>query len=253
MEKENKEITENIEQKKDNMKKKEQADKKKMYVIPGLILLLFLVLLFLWVTGINNKDNYIQIEDITEIEEVNFDNLLLSYRMYIYDNKSEIQECRYLCIFNTGSIYCFDYPENLWVDRYYDETNWESAENVIYLGQLSAEETESINQYVENYDIDERYINGNPTSMPLEGPLDQEEEESKEGQFTGGCLVRIYWHGEPETVRNIASYGIDYLGFNRYSTNLNLWTSEENAIAALELIESSGFYDRWVAMCLNNG
>ena len=287
MEKENKEIIENTELKGNNTKGKEQPDKKNnkkkiLLITLGIILVLCLGIFIFIRINTTEKHVYEEVENLGEREGVCFDNLLLSSMIYIYNNNGE-EEINYLCIFNNGDVYCFEWLEqSAWNIYYhghekedyyrnyeeennqegYDDTNWSKMENVVYLGNLSNWETYCLNRYIQNYDVGGEYYNIADT-YPMEFPDSngenyQNQEQLGEEGIWRSYSVRIYWHEQPKhNMRKdeiIESCNVNYISNGIYEKGeLRMKAYDENAIAALELFESSEFYDRWVAMCLNNG
>lgn len=67
--------------------------------------------------------------------------------------------------------------------------------------------------------------------------------------------IYVYWHEQPEYYGGkdalIEISGLIFDQDGGYEKHRYLYSYDENAIAAIELFESSGFYDRWVKMCLN--
>lgn len=264
MEKENREIIDNAERGENNTEKKEQPDKKKtnrkkkLFMILSVIILLCIGIMFFQETGVINKHVHIKIEDITEREEVCYDNLIFSFCTLFLDNDSQMWKSRHLCIFNTGDVYYLELPRKLlWLSNS-NEYRWEEAENVIYMGRLSNSATETLNQYINNYDDDESYIvkiidPGYYISMD-----DPYSSSLSEAKAVSSSEIHIYWQGDDGESRKSEEYIADnvilYFGIgnsdhNIYETWRTMLTREENAIAAIGLFESTGFYYRWVSMC----
>lgn len=263
MEKDNTRILENIEQKENNSERKEQTDKKRkkhkkiLFFVLGIILLLCIVVMVLQETGVINKHVHIKVENIMEGEEISYNDLIFSYSNLFLDEDSQMWKSRHLCIFNTGDIYYLELPQELYWLSKYDENLWEGAENVIYIGRLSNSTTETLNQYVENYDDDEGYIIEiiDPGHYVGYDPYADALNEAKAASSSESC---IFWQGDDDesekSQRSIAGNTILYFGLNNsdhntFETWRTMLTREENAIAAARLFESTGFYYRWVAMC----
>ncbi|MDE6743605.1 MAG: hypothetical protein K2J95_07010 [Lachnospiraceae bacterium] len=256
-----------------------KVKKKILLLIPLLIVLGIGLFLVLRETGVINKYVYEEVGNLAEREGVCFDNLLFSYVMIIY--RGDQREARRLCIMNNGDVYAFEWTNNLspW-DFYYDgtekisqdsselhsrgyeEANWGKMENVVYLGRFSDSAVRRLNSYVENYDLYAEYYYLNPpqVEMPQGGGGQQErdhmEEEGEEVDWRA-YGARLYWHDPPENYIVISKDDlIEWCHMNPtwwggYEKEILERSLDENAIAAIKLFESSGFYDRWVKMCLN--
>ncbi|MDE6688257.1 MAG: hypothetical protein K2K17_13170, partial [Lachnospiraceae bacterium] len=65
----------------------------------------------------------------------------------------------------------------------------------------------------------------------------------------------LYWHQQPkdwlDKHEQIEWCRIHQTWWGGYEKEILKKSLDENAIAAIKLFESSGFYDRWVKMCLN--
>ena len=268
MEKEKKELKQ--ESAVEEGKKVHKKIKKYLLVIPVLIVLGTGLFFVFRETGVINKYVYEEVENLAEREGVCFDNLLFSY-IIIVDRGSQSEE-RWLCIMNTGDVYAFEWNDDelfRW-DWYYDGTekmndnemhpkgyddaNWGKMENVVYLGRFSDSVVRRLNSYVDDYDINGEYYYAEPPQITVPqgggGQEDREhiEEEDEEVEWSayGTWLFRYGYQSEIEWCRrmNPTWWG----GYKK-----EIWTKslDENAIAAIKLFESSGFYDRWVKMCLD--
>ncbi|MDE6714283.1 MAG: hypothetical protein K2K20_11145, partial [Lachnospiraceae bacterium] len=187
--------------------------------------------------------------------------------------RGDQREERWLCILNNGDVYAFEWTNNLspW-DFYYDgtekisqdsselhsrgyeEANWGKMENVVYLGRFSDSAVRRLNSYVENFDVNGKYYYLDPpqVEMPQGGGGQQErdymEEEGEEVDWRAyGARLYIVkeWFSSIEWCR------IHQTWWGGYEKEILKRSLDENAIAAIKLFESSGFYDRWVKMCLN--
>ncbi len=214
---------------------------------------------------------YEQVENLAEREGVCFDNLQMSSTIIVYDNENQEEIERYLCVFNNGDAYCFEWPEHTtpwgWYysgeeeehERGYDDSVWEKAENVIYLGRLSSWETRRLNRYVDNYDIEGEYYDaGEQASVPQSSGQGQQNLQETEGEryLWTVYYIRIYWHEQPEWLSRkheiIESCTMVYLGDGRYEKGeLEYKSYEWNALAIISLFESSKIYERWVSLCLD--
>ena len=191
---------------------------------------------------------------LAEQKGVSFDNLLFLALLKLHNGDEEITKDIYLCIFNTGDIYSFEYyaddswnefTENRRSEQGYDDGVWAKVQNVFYLGRLPGHETILLNEYVDSFNPEgEHYLD-----RELCDNLDRDDE------ITVYQVVYVYWHEQPEwyggkdapiEVGELISDQDGGYGKYRY-----LYSRDENAIAAIELFESSGFYDQWVKMCLN--
>lgn len=214
---------------------------------------------------------YEQVENLGEREGVCFDNLQMSSTIILYDCVSQEYKKRYLCIFNNGDAYYFEWQELTpwsWYylgedeehERGYDDGIWERAENVIYLGRLSSWETRRLNRYVDNYDIEGEYFDSGALDMEVPQSSGQEQQNQQEMneeryRWTFYC-IEIFWHDQPERWlrkdERIEGYTMVYLGDGRYEKGeLEYKSYEWNALAIISLFESSKIYERWVSLCLD--
>ncbi|MDE6686786.1 MAG: hypothetical protein K2K17_05680 [Lachnospiraceae bacterium] len=243
--------------------------KKFLLLIPVLIVLSIGLFLVLRETGVINKYVYEEVDNLAEREGVCFDNLLFSYKIVLY--REDQREERWLCILNTGDVYAFEWIDELtpwdwyWMgdeimndnelhSRGYDEAGWGKMENVVYLGRFSNSAVRRLNSYVENFDINGKYYYAEPPQIevPQGGGGQQErvemdtEDEEVEWRAYGATL---YWHDG--YLRNIEWCRMNPTWWGGYEKEIRSRSLDENAIAAIKLFESSGFYARWVKMCLN--
>ncbi len=261
----------------DEKKIHKKTKRKFLLLIPALIVLCVGLYFVLRETGVINKYVYEEVENLAEREEVSFDNLLFSYVMVIY--RGGQRERRWLCIMNTGDVYAFEWNNELtpW-DWYYDGTekmddnepqlrgyndaNWGKMQNVVYLGKFSDSAVRRLNSYVENFDIYGEYYYSDPPQMDVpdggggqqERENVDEEDEEVELRVYGAWL---FWHDPPEEYIAISKHDlIEWCRMNQtwwggYEKEILERSLDENAIEAIKLFESSGFYDKWVRMCLN--
>ena len=255
-----------------------KINKKFFLLIPVLIVLGVALFIILLETGLINKYVYEEVDNLAEREGACFDNLLFSY--YVGIDRGSQGEKRWLCIMNNGDVYAFEWTDLSPWDGYYSgdekisensselrsrgyqEANWGKMENVVYLGRFSDRAVRLLNSYVENYDLNAKYYYLNPPqdTVPQEGGAQQEgddmDEKSEEIEWRA-YGVKLYWHDPPENYIVINKYDIiewSYMNqtwWGGYEKEIQERSLDENAIAAIELFESSGFYDRWVKMCLN--
>ncbi len=259
----------------DEKKIHKKTKRKFLLLIPALIVLGVGLYFVLRETGVINKYVYEEVENLAEREGVCFDNLLFVYVMVVYCGGE--WEARWLCIMNTGDVYAFEWNNELtpwdWYyegveemnnnelhPRGYDDTSWEKMQNVVYLGRFSDSAVRRLNSYVENYDLYADYYYLDPPQMGVpdggggqqEREYMEEEDEEAEWRFYG---VRLYWHEQPEKYLSkhdlIERCRMNQTWWGGYEKEILERSLDENAIAAIKLFESSGFYDRWVRMCLN--
>lgn len=213
---------------------------------------------------------YEEVEDITKRSEVCYDNLIFLYKIHFYTVTGEIKDI-YLSVFSTGDVYSFECPHDFIISEFYittdnyvvlDDSNWINAQNVIYLGQLSIRETLQLHQYIKKFDINENNLEEKEDELDSGDQNVYESNDLIEEQdryHTYSCIVRMYWHEQSEEYNRdfgaciIQQYGIKIWYNNLYEkTSVYTQTYNENACAALELIESSGFYNRWIDTFLEN-
>ena len=257
-----------------------KINKKFFLLIPVLIALGISLFIILRETGVINKYVYEEVDNLGEREGVCFNNLLFSYYMGMY--RGGQYEERDLCIMNNGDVYVFEWTNllSLWDWYYdgsekvsedsnelrprgYDETNWGKMENAVYLGRFSDRAVRLLNSYMENYDFSSKFYFLDPPddTVPDGGGQqvredigsEDEEEEEVEWRAYGAWL---YWHRMSEDNWIEGDNKIEWSLMNPtwwggYEKEIQERSLDENAIAAIELFESSGFYDRWVKMCLN--
>ena len=181
---------------------------------------------------------------------------------------------------NNGDVYAFEWtnylsPWHFYYDgnekisedsnelrsRGYQEANWGKMENVVYLGRFSDSAVRRLNSYVENYNLNAKYYFLNPPQMSVpDGGGGQQEKadiEEEDGEVEWRAYgAWLYWHRMSEDIWIEGNNKIEWSHMNQtwwggYEKEIQERSLDENAIAAIELFESSGFYDRWVKMCLN--
>ena len=250
-------------------KKIHKKIKKFLLVIPVLIVLGIGLFFVFRETGVINKYMYEEVDNLAEREGVCFDNLLFSYIIIV--DRGDQEEKRWLCIMNNGDVYAFEWNgdgmsrwdwyydgtekmnDNELHPRGYDEANWGKMENVVYLGRFSNSAVSRLNSYVENYNVNGKYYYLDPPEMevPQGGGGQQEKnnmnevDEEVEWSVYGTWLFR---HGYQSLIEWCRMNPTWWGGYEKEILERSL---DENAIAAIKLFESSGFYDRWVKMCLD--
>ncbi|MDE6714693.1 MAG: hypothetical protein K2K20_13285 [Lachnospiraceae bacterium] len=242
--------------------------KKILLLIPVFILLGTGLFLVLREAGVINKYVYEEVDNLAEREGVCFDNLLFSYIIIV--DRGDQEEKRWLCIMNNGDVYAFEwnYDELFRWDWYYDGTekmndnelhprgyddaNWGKMQNVVYLGRFSDSAVRRLNSYVENYNVNGKYYYLYPSEVTVpqggggqEVREHMEEDEEVEWGAYGTWIFRDGYKSLIEWCRMNSTW------WGGYEKEILERSLDENAIAAIKLFESSGFYDRWVKMCLN--
>lgn len=200
------------------------------------------------------------IDCLEEQKGVCFDNLLFLGRLLIYDDGKLLNDI-YFCIFNTGKIYSFEYYDKdeckVYYEGYgqheqgYDDSIWTKAQNVFYLGRLPEDETILLNEYVDSFDPESgRYAS--ELIGPYRGLYDSGSEDDGIKVYQA---MFIYWHEQPEWYGKkddlIEAVKLNCNQNNGYGKDIYLYSRDENAAAAIALIESSPLYDQWINMCLN--
>ena len=247
-----------------------KINKKFFLLIPVLIALGIGLFIILRETGVINKYVYEEVDNLAEREGVCFDNLLFSCMIVVY--RGSQREERQLCIMNTGDVYAFDWNDKLtpwnWYyegtekindnelrPRGYNEANWGKMENAVYLGRFSDRAVRLLNSYVENYDLNAKYYYLNPPQVEVgqggggQQEKDNIEEEDGEIEWRAYGAWLYHWKGG---CQHIEWCHMNPTWWGGYEKEIRERSLDENAIAAIELFESSGFYDRWVKMCLND-
>ncbi len=255
--------------------------KKFLLLIPVLIALGVGVFFIFRETGVINKYVYEEVDNLAEREGVCFDNLLFSYIIIV--NRGGQREKRRLCIMNNGDVYAFEwtdelipwdwfYSENEKISDYsselhsrgYEEANWGKMENVVYLGRFSDGAVMRLNSYVENFDINGKYYYLDPPmDMPQMSVQDgggnqqvREDTDAKDEEVEWRAYgATLYWRRPSEEMLKEYFSRIEWCHMNPtwwggYEKEIQSKSLDENAIAAIKLFESSGFYSRWVRMCL---
>ncbi len=201
------------------------------------------------------------IDCLAEQKGVCYENLMFLDRLMIYDNDGKLLNDIYLCIFNTGKIYSFEYyDKDEWMGYYegygqqeqgYDNGIWEKAQNVFYLGRLPEDETILLNEYVDSFDPKSGYYTSELIG-PYRNLYDSGSGDDGRTIYQG---IFIYWHEQPEwygkkdDLIEATKLNCDQNG--GYGKDMYLYSRDENAVAAIALIESSPLYDQWIEMCLN--
>ncbi len=243
--------------------------KKFLLLIPVLIVLGIGLYLVLRETGVINKYVYEEVDNLAEREGVCFDNLLFSYMIIV--NRGGQSEERVLCILNNGDVYAFGWTNELtpWAwfydgtekmndnelhPRGYDETSWGEMQNVVYLGRFSDSAVRRLNSYVENFDVNGKYYYLDPPQMEApqgDGGQQERNDINEEGN-------KVVWESYGARLYIVKEWfsSIEWCNMNPtwwggYEKEILKKSLDENAIAAIKLFESSGFYDRWVKMCLD--
>lgn len=253
----------NDETNKEKNRKKNKIKKVRLITLSAILAALILFF-FLREAGVISKHVHENVENMAEREGVSFDNLLFSYQITFLDHGYHMGR-RFFCIFNTGDVYCFEHE--LWFcwDGYYDGSDgvheygydddiWETAENVVYMGRLSTYDTNRLNEYISNYDIyGEYYVKtyeSVSTTVDVTMPMGPRRFPGDLEYYT----VKIYWHDQPEYGGRrdieIERADITFIDYNNYEKGSpSVKSYEENAMAALELVESTFFYDRFIYIC----
>ena len=248
-----------------------KINKKFFLLIPVFIALGIGLFIILRETGIINKYVYEEVDNLADREGVCFDNLLFSYMIIV--NRGGQKEERRLCIMNNGDVYAFEWTNNRspWDVYYYngnerisedgreihtigyEEANWGKTMNVVYLGRFSDGAVRRLNSYVDNYDPNAQYYYLNsPEDQPQGGGQRErenidEESDKVEWESYGARLYIV-----KECFSSIEWCCMNPTWWGGYEKEIQKKSLDENAIAAIELFEASGFYDRWVKMCLNS-
>ena len=249
-----------------------KINRKFLLVIPVLIVLGIGLFFVLRETGVINKYVYEEVENLAEREGVCFDNLLFSYKIVLY--RENQREEKLLCILNNGDVYAFEWNDesswNWYVNERqaeeemiaigYNDENWGKMQNVVYLGRFSNSEVRHLNNYVDNFDRGAEYYYLYPSevtvpqgggSQQVRGDMDAENEEVEWTNYE----VILYWHQQPKDWLDkheiIEWCHMNPTWWGGYEKEILERSLDENAIAAIKLFESSGFYDRWVKMCLD--
>ncbi|MDE6529498.1 MAG: hypothetical protein K2K96_01845 [Lachnospiraceae bacterium] len=273
MEEEKKELKQESATEEERVHKK--IKKKFLLIIPVLIVLSTGLFFVFRETGVINKYVYEEVDNLAEREGVCFDNLLFSYKIVLYCANQ--REDKLLCILNNGDVYACEWTNELtpW-DWYYEGTekmndnelrprgyndeNWGRMENVVYLGRFSNSAVSRLNSYVDNYDIYGEYYYAEPPQVTVpqgggsqeDGEHMEEEDEEVEWRAYG---ARLFWHEQPEEYLSkddlIEWCRMNPTWWGGYEKEIRSRSLDENAIAAIKLFESSGFYERWVKMCLD--
>ncbi|MDE6714694.1 MAG: hypothetical protein K2K20_13290 [Lachnospiraceae bacterium] len=191
-----------------------------------------------------------------EQKGVCFDNLLFLDRLLIYDDGKLLNDI-YLCIFDTGKIYSFEYYDKVrWYEGYgqheqgYDDNIWAKAQNILYLGRLPEDETLLLNEYVDSVDPESgHYVS--ELIGPYRELYDSGSEDDGIKVYQG---IFIYWQEQPEQYGKDAMIEVSELNCDQnggHGKDMYLYLCDENAAAAITLIESSSLYDQWINMCID--
>ncbi|MDE6744175.1 MAG: hypothetical protein K2J95_09880 [Lachnospiraceae bacterium] len=227
--------------------------RKQLLLIPAALLLCTILFWTFRETGAVMKHESDKVGNPAEQKGVCFDNLLFLDRLMIYDgDDGKLLNDIYLCIFNTGKIYSFEYyDKDRWYEGYgqheqgYDDSIWAKAQNIFYLGRLPEDETLLLNEYVDSFDPESgHYLHRDP--------YDSGSEADGRTVYQG---IFIYWQKQPErygkkdAIIEVSELNCDQNG--GYGKDMYIYSYDENAAAAITLIESSSLYDQWINMCLD--
>ncbi len=221
-------------------------------------------------TGVLSKHTFQRVEDITECEEVKFENLLFTYEIIIDNPITREWDYEMLCIFNTGDVYCFyllgrdrskfDY---LYLNMRADDT-WEMLMDPIYLGHFSAITTQRLNDCVANYDENS---GKNISEPPVEYALSNFRKNDRD-RLAYDCI--IYYEGEMKSWGDEWDEIKSYVGDTYYEgESMRLWdeikiyegdiktmdgiitcmTYDKYGARAIRIFESSWFYDELLKIC----
>ena len=237
---------------------------KQFLLIPAALLLCFILLRIFRETGavVKHEPEKVwnpaersggYIDCLAEQKGVCYDDLLFLDELLIYDNAGKLLNDIYLCIFNTGKIYSFEYYDEDYgqQEQGYDDSIWEKAQNVFYLGRLTEDETIMLNEYVDRFDPE----SGRYASELIVPDRNLYDSGSGDDGIKVYQIMFIYWHEQPEwygekdALIEAAKLNCDPNG--EQGKDLYLYSRDENAAAAITLIESSPLYDQWIKMCLD--
>ncbi len=207
-------------------------------------------------TGVLSKHTFQRVEDITECEEVKFENLLFTYIISMYNPVTGKDCYEMLCIFNTGDVYCFYLPDNnyydfvYFYDSQYGDGTWELLADPIYLGHFSAFSVQRLNNCVTNYDENsECYSNYKPFYGGWEQSIGQESTvyTQKITEYWLAYHCWIYYEDDCGGGKDIIKH---YEGDIRLMDGvLRAETYDKYGARAIRIFESSWFYDELLKIC----
>lgn len=172
---------------------------------------------------------------------LSIENLVLTIQCS-HPNSDDRDILYFLCVQSDGSIYSLDYSIVKDGVRSYDfsqklyscdDSAWNYVENIELIGRLSQCDTNSINEYVSKIDMTSECYDRQRDDM---GMAPEVEESADYSIFT----YLLTESGEKETF-HIKSYGVNQ--------GRSYETYDENALAALDLIQNSQFFDEWQQEC----
>lgn len=172
---------------------------------------------------------------------LSIENLVLTIQCS-HPNSDDRDILYFLCVQSDGSVYSLNYSivkdgvrSYDFSQRLYscDDSAWNYAENIELIGRLSQSDTSSINEYVSKIDMTSECYDRQRDDMGMA----PEVEESVDYSIFTYLLTES---GEKETFR-IKSYGVNQ--------GRSYETYDENALAALDLIQNSQFFNEWQQKC----
>ena len=197
------------------------------------------------------------VDDMGSREGVSFQNCLVE--MIYYKNVDGGVITNSLHVFSNGELYSVDYFEEkgtisacweLWADK--DDRYWDCVEHQQYWGQLSEEELEQLNGYIEKtVENRDRYWDYYDPSMIEEpkpmgaGTNSSAPVESIAENDYRGHTYHIYYEENGD---------IDYLEVSYGNGDRILMESRNiNAHKAIDVIKSTWFYEQWTNQIFGEG
>lgn len=173
--------------------------------------------------------------------EISIENLLLTIQCN-HPNNDDRDILYFLCVQNDGSIYSLDY--SIVKDGVYnydftkklyscDNSAWDYSDNIMLIGRLSQNDTDTLNKYVSQIDLTSEYYDRQRDDMGLAPDVEESVNYNSYAYPLMENDNKIAFHIESSGINQGKSYG----------------TYDENAIASLDLIRNSQFFEEWQQEC----
>lgn len=172
---------------------------------------------------------------------LSMENLLLTIQCN-HPNDDDEDMLYFLCVQSDGSIYSLDYSTLKDGVRSYDfsqklyscdDSAWDYAKNIKLIGKLSQSDTNSLNEYISKIDLTSKFYDRQREDMGIAPDV----EESVDYSVFSYMLTE----SDKKEKFRIKSYGVNQ--------GTSYETYDENAIATLDLIQNSQFFDEWQQAC----
>lgn len=175
------------------------------------------------------------------ISEISIENLLLTIQCN-HPNNDDRDILYFLFVLNDGSVYSFDYSivkdgvyDYVFIKKLYscDNSAWDYAGNVTLIGKLPQNDADTLNKYVSQIDLTSEYYDRQRDDMGIAPEVVESVNYTSYAYPIMESDEKIAFHIESSGINQGKSYG----------------TYDENAIASLDLIQNSQFFEEWQQEC----